>query len=103
MTHPQLALRTPQIDSNLLDEDFQSYNWEIFSSLFRFNSSHLSHSFKHEFQLFLRLLTSFNTLLSTRSSQTIGQQILQTKYSTTPLTRYQKIPLSLLLCLFVHL
>ncbi len=85
-----IALRTPQIDANLLDEDFQSYNWEIFSSLFRHSYSHLIHSFKHEFQLFLRLLTSFNTLLSSNSSATIGQQLLQIKYSSSPFTRWQK-------------
>jgi peroxin-2 len=84
------ALRTPQIDANLLDEDFHSYNWEIFSSLFRHYYSHLIHSFKHEFQLFLRLLTSYNTLLSTNQSATIGQQLLQIKYSSIPLTRWQK-------------
>ncbi|UJR36771.1 hypothetical protein I4U23_029484 [Adineta vaga] len=84
------ALRTPQIDANHLDEDFQSYNWEIFSSLFRHSYSHLIHSLKHEFQLFLRLLTSYNTLLSSRSSATIGQQLLQLKYSPSIQTRWQK-------------
>ena len=84
------ALRTPQIDANYLDENFNSYNWDIFSSLFRNYYSHLTHSFKHEFQLFLRLLTSYNTLLSSRSSATIGQQLLQIKYSSLPLTRWQK-------------
>ncbi|CAF4801275.1 unnamed protein product, partial [Rotaria sp. Silwood2] len=39
------ALRTPQIDANYLDEDFNSYNWDIFSSLFRYYYSHLTHSF----------------------------------------------------------
>jgi len=84
------ALRTPQIDANLLDEDFHSYNWEIFSSLFRHYYSHFIHSFKHEFQLFLRLLTSYNTLFSSDHSATIGQQLLQIKYSSLPLTRQQK-------------
>jgi len=101
MSDNQFALRTPQIDSNLLDEDFQSINWEIFSSLFRYNYSHLIHSFKHEFQLFLRLLTSFNTLLSKRFNQTIGQQLLQTQYSTIPLTRSQKL-VYLSSCLFSY-
>ena len=85
------ALRTPQIDANHLDEDFQSYNWESFSSLFRYSSSHLIHSFKHEFQLFLRLFTSSNTLLSSSRSATIGQQLLQIKYSPSPMTRRQKL------------
>ena len=85
-----LALRTPQIDANLLDEDFHSFNWEIFSSLFRYSYSHLIHSFKHEFQLCLRLLTSYNTLLSSKHSATIGQQLLQVKYSSIPFTFRQK-------------
>lgn len=84
------SLRTPQIDANLLDEDFQSYNWEIFSSIFRHYYSHLIHKFKHEFQLFLRLLTTYNTLFSSKFSSTIGQQLLEIKYSSSPLTRYQK-------------
>ncbi|CAF0768055.1 unnamed protein product [Rotaria sordida] len=90
MDEQMTALRTPQIDANYLDEDFNSYNWDMFSSLFRNYYSHLTHSFKHEFQLFLRLLTSYNTLLSSRHSTTIGQQLLQIKYSSVPLTRYQK-------------
>jgi hypothetical protein len=57
------ALRTSQIDENHLDEDSDSYNWEIFSLLFHNYYSYLIHSFKHEFQLFLHLLTSYNTLL----------------------------------------
>ena len=84
------ALRTPQIDANLLDEDFHSYNWQIFSSLFRHNYSYLTHSLKHEFQLFLRFLTSYHTLLSADHSATIGQQLLQIKYSSTPFTPWQK-------------
>ena len=83
------ALRTPQIDAYQLDEDFQSYNWELFSSLFRYSSSHLIHSLKHEFQLFLRLLTAANTIFSSSSFATIGQQILQIKYSTSPMNRRQ--------------
>lgn len=90
MSERLVTLRTPQIDANLLDEDFSSYNWEIFSSLFRFQYSHLVHTFKHEFQLFLRLLTSYNTLYSSNYSATIGQKLLQIKYSSTPLTRYKK-------------
>ena len=84
------ALRTPQIDANYLDEDFQAFNWESFSQLFRYSSSHLIHSFKHEFQLFLRFFTSANTLLSSAHSATIGQQLLQIKYSPSPMTRRQK-------------
>jgi hypothetical protein len=96
------ALRTPQIDANHLDEDFNSYNWEIFSSLFRNSYSYLIHSFKHEFQLFLRLLTSYNTLLSSRYSATIGQQLLQIKYSSSPLTRWQKF-IYLSSCIFSYM
>jgi len=97
------SLRTPQIDANLLDEDFNSYNWDIFSSIFRHYYSHLIHSFKHEFQLFLRLLTSYNTLLSSRYSATIGQQLLQIKYSSLPLTRWQKfLYLSSLLFSYIY-
>ncbi|CAF0798545.1 unnamed protein product [Adineta ricciae] len=91
MNEQMFALRTPQIDANQLDEDFHSYNWEIFSSLFRHSYSHLIHSFKHEFQLFLRLLTSYHTLLSSKSSATIGQQLLQIKYSPSLQTRRQKV------------
>ncbi|CAF3810874.1 unnamed protein product [Adineta steineri] len=90
MDKQMFALRSPQIDANHLDEDFNSYNWEIFSSLFRNSYSHLIHTFKHEFQLFLRLLTSYNTLLSSRYSATIGQQLLQLKYSPLIQTRSQK-------------
>lgn len=90
MSEPITALRTPQIDAHYLDEDFHSYNWDIFSSLFRNYYSYLTHSYKHEFQLFLRLLTSSNTLFSSRFLTTIGQQLLQIKYSSTPLTRQQK-------------
>jgi peroxin-2 len=90
MAQAMFALRTPQIDANHLDEDFNSYNWEIFSSLFRNSYSHLIHSFKHEFQLFLRLLTSYNTLFSSRYSATIGQQLLQIKYSPLLDNRWQK-------------
>ncbi|CAF2046583.1 unnamed protein product [Rotaria magnacalcarata] len=90
MSEPIAALRTPQIDANYLDEDFNAYNWDMFSSLFRIYYSHLIHSFKHEFQLFLRVLTSCNTIFSSRFSATIGQQLLELKYSSSPLTRYQK-------------
>lgn len=100
--NPMLALRTPQIDAHHLDEDFNAYNWELFSSLFRHSYSHLTHSFKHEFQLFLRLLTSYNTLLSSRSSTTIGQQLLQIKYSPTLQTRWHKL-LFLSSCAFSYL
>ena len=88
MSEPVAALRTPQIDAAYLDGEFQSYNWDMFSSLFR--SSHVIHTFKHELQLFLRLLTSSQTLLSSRHFATLGQQLLQIKYSPSPLTRWQK-------------
>ena len=90
MDRQMFALRTPQIDVNDLDEEFDSFNWDSFSSLFRNYYSYLIHSYKHEFQLFLRLLTSFNTVLSSRSSATIGQQLLQVHYSPLLFTRRQK-------------
>jgi hypothetical protein len=83
-----LALRTPHIDSNYLDESFHSYNWDMFSSLFRYSHSHLIHSFKHEWQLFVRLIISSNTLLL--SSSTVGQTLLKVKYSLLPLNRREK-------------
>lgn len=85
------ALRTPQIDAFFLDESFHNFNWEIFSSLFRRHpSSHWVHTFKNEFQLFLRLLTASNTVFSENNPATIGQRILQVKYSTAPMNRFQK-------------
>ena len=90
MDQPINALRTPQIDANYLDENFEAYNWEMFSSLFRYVHSTWVHSLKHEFQLFLRLITSYNTLFSS-SSTTIGQQLLQIKYSPLPMTRRQRL------------
>ncbi|CAF2514023.1 unnamed protein product [Rotaria sp. Silwood2] len=61
------ALRTLQIDANYLGKDFNSYHWDIFSSIFHNNKSHPIDSFRHEFQLFLCLLISYNRLLSSPS------------------------------------
>ncbi|CAF1244206.1 unnamed protein product [Didymodactylos carnosus] len=72
------SLRTPQIDADYLNNDFSEYNFDSFSSIFRYYHSHTLQMYKNEFKLLLNLFTSVNTLLM--KNVTIGQEILNIEY-----------------------